>query len=103
MKRSPTRGSIRESAGAFSEVTGGRPPSFSAEKTRPRASERKKRCQPFPRRFRMKEFWNDIHFFPSLLDYRGVSEYIFIFWYEGVTVFCERDFYCEFKRPINNA
>jgi hypothetical protein len=29
MKRSPTRGSIRESAGAFSEVTGGRPPSFS--------------------------------------------------------------------------
>jgi hypothetical protein len=50
MKQPPTRGFIKESAGAFSEVTGGRPPSFSSEKTRLGASEQKKRCQPFPDR-----------------------------------------------------
>jgi hypothetical protein len=32
-------------------VTGGRPPFFSAEKTRPGASERKKSCQAFRTRF----------------------------------------------------
>ena len=45
-------------AGAFSEVTGGRPLSFSAEKTRPGASERKKRCQAFRTWFPMQTLLN---------------------------------------------
>ena len=57
-------------AGAFSEVTGGRPPSFSAEKTRPGASERKKRCLPFPDR----------------VSHANTFERFYVFSYQGITM-----------------